>query len=47
MGRCSSSSSDSHGTEEKLSEEAAFFNSKLTVPAQAEKTFVGKISSTT
>lgn len=47
MGRCSSSSSDSHGNEEKLSEEAAIFNSKLTVPGQAVKTFVGKRNSTT
>lgn len=46
MGRCSSSSSDSHGAEEKLSEEAVIFNSKLTVPGLAEKTFVGKISNT-
>jgi len=44
MGRCSSSSSDSHGTEEKMSEETAIFNSKLTVPGLSEKTFVGKIS---
>ncbi|XP_014513827.1 autophagy-related protein 18h [Vigna radiata var. radiata] len=44
MGRCSSSSSDSHGNEEKLSEEAAIFNSKLTVPGQAVKTFVGASS---
>lgn len=44
MGRCSSSSSDSHGTEEKLSEDAAIFHSKLMVPGLAEKTFVGKIS---
>ena len=44
MGRYSSSSSDSHGTEEKLSEDAAIFHSKLMVPGLAEKTFVGKIS---
>ncbi|KAG4919804.1 hypothetical protein JHK85_058085 [Glycine max] len=41
MGRYSSSSSDSHGTEEKLSEDAAIFHSKLMVPGLAEKTFVG------
>ena len=44
MGRYSSSSSDSHGTEEKLSEDAAIFHSKLMVHGLAEKTFVGKIS---
>ncbi|XP_019421305.1 PREDICTED: autophagy-related protein 18h-like isoform X1 [Lupinus angustifolius] len=37
MGRCSSSSSDSHGGEEKLSDDAA----KLMVPALTEKADVG------
>ncbi|KAG4908572.1 autophagy-related protein 18h-like isoform X1 [Glycine soja] len=44
MGRYSSSSSDSHGTEEKLSEDAAIFHSKLMVPGLAEKTFVAGAS---
>ncbi|XP_027363188.1 autophagy-related protein 18h isoform X2 [Abrus precatorius] len=41
MGRCSSSSSDSHGTEEKLSEDAAISHSKLMVPGLADKACVG------
>ncbi|KAK7277884.1 hypothetical protein RJT34_22903 [Clitoria ternatea] len=41
MGRCSSSSSDSHGTEEKLLEDAAISRSKLMVPGLAEKSYVG------
>ncbi|RDY06603.1 Autophagy-related protein 18h, partial [Mucuna pruriens] len=41
MGRCSSSSSDSHGTEEKLPEDAAISHSKFMVPGLAEKAYVG------
>lgn len=41
LGRCSSSSSDSHATEEKLSEDAAISHPKLTVPGFVEKTYVG------
>lgn len=43
MGRCSSSSSDSHGAEE-LSEDAAISHSKLMVPGLTKKADVGKIS---
>ncbi|XP_020233954.1 autophagy-related protein 18h isoform X1 [Cajanus cajan] len=44
MGRCSSSSSDSHGTEEKLSEDSAISHSKLMVPSLAEKAYVAGAS---
>lgn len=44
MRNCSSSSSDSHGAEENLSEDAASSHSKLVVPGLAEKAEVGKIS---
>ncbi|PNY17060.1 autophagy-related protein 18h-like, partial [Trifolium pratense] len=44
LGRCSSSSSDSHATEEKLSENAAISHPKLIAPGLTEKTNVGKIS---
>ncbi|KAK7269289.1 hypothetical protein RIF29_22012 [Crotalaria pallida] len=41
MGRCSSSSSDSHGAEEKLSEDATVSHSKLMVPGLTEKANAG------
>ncbi|XP_061348482.1 autophagy-related protein 18h-like isoform X2 [Gastrolobium bilobum] len=41
MGRCSSSSSDSHGAEEKLSEDAVISHSKLRIPSSALKADVG------
>ncbi|KAJ7978031.1 Autophagy-related protein like [Quillaja saponaria] len=37
MGRCSSSSSDSHGTEEKLSEGTVVYRSKSAAPGSVEK----------
>lgn len=43
MGRCSSSSSDSHGTEEKVSQVAAISHSKLTACGFAKKIDAGKI----
>lgn len=43
IGRCSSSSSDSHATEEKFSEDAAISQPKFMIPGLAEKTNVGKI----
>ena len=44
MGRCSSSSSDSYGAEEKLSGDSVISHSKLKIPGSALKTDVGKIS---
>jgi hypothetical protein len=41
LGRCSSSSSDSHATDEKLSEDAAISHPKLIAPGLTEKTNVG------
>ncbi|KAJ7973398.1 Autophagy-related protein like [Quillaja saponaria] len=41
MGRCSSSSSNSHGAEEKLSEDAVVSCSKLAAPGSVEKANIG------
>ncbi|CAJ2628632.1 unnamed protein product [Trifolium pratense] len=46
LGRCSSSSSDSHATEEKLSENAAISHPKLIAPGLTEKTNVGALNFT-
>ncbi|KAJ7973399.1 Autophagy-related protein like [Quillaja saponaria] len=45
MGRCSSSSSNSHGAEEKLSEDAVVSCSKLAAPGSVEKANSGYFSS--
>ncbi|WJX19465.1 hypothetical protein P8452_09154 [Trifolium repens] len=44
LGRCSSSSSDSHATDEKLSEDAAISHPKLIAPGLTEKTNVAGAS---